>query len=308
MSDKASQKVLPWNTFPASPGLSLSKAQTHGLIQLANGVELWHAIFGIPLKQSLATGKAPVFFLHGGIGQSGYYGHQIEYFSANYTVIVFDHRGHGQSPLGNDSNLTYDKLADDLVGILDLYAIPKASLVGWSDGAVMTWSVLARHPHRVERAWAYGAVDDYRKTDGERVSQIPMVGEYFTRVTHEWKALHPKQDFDQFFSVYLSMWSKDPVWTAETFRNVPVRGETADAPIVWVVTGDYDDWIPAEMHRRFQSYVRNSSFLEMPGTGHLAFIQTPALYNRLVESFLEDGKAMSSVGGEAKPSSLKSLL
>lgn len=293
-----SSEVLPWDSFPPCPALSLADAQQHGILTLSNGVQLWHAVFGVPLKTSIARGKAPVFFLHGGTNHSGYYAHQIKYFSPNYTVIVFDHRGHGRSPLGRDKQLTYDKLGDDLVGILDHYRIPKASLVGWSDGAVMTWSVLARFPHRVDRAWAYGAVDDYRKTDGARVSQIPGVIQYFTRTAEEWKQMRPGEDYDAFMGIYVDMWSRDPIWTAPTFRNVPIRGESKNAPVVWVVTGDHDDWIPPETHERFHGYVRNSSLLVMPGMGHLAFIQNPQVYNRLVECFLEDGKEDAFPVGE----------
>jgi pimeloyl-ACP methyl ester carboxylesterase len=278
---------VPWEEFPPCPPLDLKKANKSGVIKLPSGVEIWHGIFGIPLEQSLKEGKPPVFFLHGGINHSGYYAQQIEYFQSTQTVIVFDNRGHGRSPLG-DQDFLYDDLADDIKGVLDYYQIPKAALVGWSDGAVMAWSMLSRFPDRVDRMWAYGAVDDYRKTGGEGVGQIPMVQDYFKRLPAEWKDINPNGDYDAMFGKYLSMWMKSPMWTAETFKNVPIRGVDKEAPIVWVVTGDYDNWIPPEMHHRFHSYVKNSSFLQMPGTGHLAFIQTPSLYNKLVEAFLED--------------------
>jgi pimeloyl-ACP methyl ester carboxylesterase len=277
---------LPWNTFPECPKFDLSKANESGIIELSSGVKLWHAIFGIPLSQSLKNSVPPVLFLHGGINHSGYYANQIEYFQLSRTVIVFDNRGHGRSPL-RDNEFLYDDLGDDIIGLLDYYNIPKAALVGWSDGAVMAWSVLARYPERVDRLWAYGAIDDFRKT-GEGVGDIPMVQEYFTRLPKEWKAMNPEKDYDAFFGKYLGMWMKDPVWTAETFKNVPIRGVDEDAPIVWVVSCDYDDWMPKETHQRFHSYIKNSSFLQIPGAGHLAFIQTPQLYNSLVEAFLAD--------------------
>ena len=278
---------LPWTEFPPCPPLDLAKANTSGVIELHSGVKIWHAVFGIPLQQSLKTGQPPLFFLHGGISHSGYYAKQIEYFEPTQTVIVFDNRGHGRSPLG-DQDFVYEDLGEDIVGVMDYYQIPKAALVTWSDGAVMAWSILARYPNRVDRLWAYGAVDDYRKTAGETVGQLPMVQEYFKRCPEEWKQINPKGDYDAMFGKYLSMWMKSPTWTAETFKNVPVRGKDKDAPIVWVVTADYDDWIPPETHQRFHSYIENSSFLQMPGTGHLAFIQNPTLYNKLVEVFLAD--------------------
>lgn len=277
----------PWNVLPPCPHLKLEKAHTSGLIDLPNGTKVWHAVFGVALEKSLKTGIPPVFFLHGGLSHSGYYAKQIEYFAPSRTVVVFDHRGFGRSPLG-DKDFVYADLASDLLGVLDYLNIPKAALVGWSEGAMLCWGLLASHPERIERMWAYGAIDDYRKTDGEKVSQIPMVQEYFGRMEAEWKEMNPKNDYGELMGKYVGMWMKDPVWDAETFKNVPIRGEAKDAPIVWVVTGDYDDWIPFETHQRFHSYVKNSSFLVMPGTGHMAFVQTPDLYNKLVEAFLAD--------------------
>ncbi|KAI1611810.1 Alpha/Beta hydrolase protein [Exophiala viscosa] len=283
-------KPLPWDSFPECPGLpDLSTAQTHGLLDLPSGVQMWHAVFGIPLKTTLDAQKAPLIFLHGGVSHSGYHGHQIRHFASKYTIIVYDLRGHGRSPLGPDAKLTYDKLTEDLLGLLNHHSIPKATLIGWSEGCVVSWSFLSQHPDRVERAFHYSAIDDYRKTDGERVAQIQGVKDYFARMEQEWQVLNPAADYGKFIGSYVDMWMREPSWSAETFHNVPVRGEHSAAPIVWVVTADHDDWIPPDHHRRFHSYIRNSSFLEMPGTGHMAFVQTPYMYNKVLEAFLEDG-------------------
>lgn len=284
-------KNLPWDSFPECPGLpDLSTAQIHGLLVLPNSVRMWHAVFGVPLKATLDMKKAPLVFLHGGVSHSGYHGHQIRHFAAKHTIIVYDLRGHGRSPLGPDAKLTYDKLGEDLLGLLDHYSIPKAALIGWSEGCVVSWAFLSQHPDRVERAFQYSAVDDYRKTDAARVSQIPGVKSYFARMEKEWQELNPGADYGEFIGSYVDMWMREPSWNVHTFRNVPVRGEDLAAPIIWTVTADHDDWIPPETHRRFQSYIRNSSFMEMPSTGHMAFMQTPYMYNRVLEAFLEDGK------------------
>ena len=284
-----SDSKLPWDTFPPAPGLPLQKAHRQGLVDVGRGIKLWHAIFGVELEESRKAGRAPVFFLHGGMNSSEYYGHQVEYFSTHHTVIVLDLRGHGRSPLGEDTHLTYDKIGDDLIGLLDHYAILKAAMVGWSEGTMVVWNLLARYPHRVERAFCYAAIDDCTKTDSEAVMKIPMVQEYFARVGQEWNQLNPEGDWQKFFGTWMDLWVREPKWSQATFKNTPGRGQSRLAPIVWVVKGDHDDWIPADHYTRFTSYVPNSSFLVMPSTGHLAFIQSPAMFNRFVELFLEDG-------------------
>ncbi|KAF2453532.1 Alpha/Beta hydrolase protein [Lineolata rhizophorae] len=292
------KEVLPWLVFPPTPKLDLSKALQQGLVKNARGVRLWHAIFGVPLERSLRAGKAPVLLLHGGVSSSEWNAPQVEFLEKDYTVIVLDLPGHGRSPF-DDRELTYPKVAGDIAGFLDALSIPKVSIVSWSEGTMMGWSLLAYgHHDRVERAFLYSALDDYRNADAERVMGIPMVGEFFARAQKEWEETHPRQSWDDFLGAWMTMWTREPIWTAETFKHLPVRGESKDAPIVWIVTGDHDDWIPPETHDRMATFIRNSSYLKMPSAGHLQFIQNIPAYNRFVQCFLED----TNVGDSPKAS------
>lgn len=226
--------------------------------------------------------------MHGGASTSDWNALQVEYLSPNYTVIVLDLPGHGRSPF-DDRDLSYEKLAADISGALDVLNVPKVAIISWSEGTMLAWSMLAygQH-HRVDRAFAYSALDDYRKADAEKVMQIWMVGEYFTRVQREWEEAHPGEKWDDFLGSWMTMWLREPIWTAESFKHVPIRGESRDAPIVWIVTGDHDEWIPPATHDRMANFIPNSSYLKMPSAGHLTFIQNPKMYHRMIDCFLED--------------------
>ena len=63
-------------------------------------------------------------------------GNQVPAVAAHHTVILMDSRGHGRSthdarPYG------YDLMADDVVALMDVLKIPKADVVGWSDGGIL---------------------------------------------------------------------------------------------------------------------------------------------------------------------------
>jgi pimeloyl-ACP methyl ester carboxylesterase len=282
---------LPWETIPLCPGLPSSSLQHEGVRRLSSGVQLWHAIYGIPLQESLDKGLSPVIFLTGGLSHSGFYGYQVAHLSTTRTVIVFDHRGHGRTPLGTDTHLTYDKLEQDLIQLLDSYTIPKAALVGWSDGAMVAWTALRNHHSRVERVFAFGAVDDCEKNDGDRIDELESVKSFFARSQAEWLDFNPGGDAMANFTPYFQLWKREPKWTAETFAGVPVRGKEADAPIVWVAAADHDDWMPNEVSARLRRLIENSTYVEIPNSGHLAFIQVPQIFNGLLSHFLEDGNA-----------------
>ena len=70
----------------------------------------------------------------------------------HYQVIAFDLRGHGQSgkPEGEDQYGV--QMAEDVVRLMDHLQLPKAHLVGYSLGGMITMKLLTLHPERVSSA------------------------------------------------------------------------------------------------------------------------------------------------------------
>ncbi len=109
--------------------------------------------FGDPA--SLAT---PILFLHGLFGSAVNWhpivGRLHTLLGADRRLIVPDLRNHGQSP--HDPILSYEAMAEDLIGLLDQLGIARAALVGHSlGGKVAMWLAL----NRPERVAALAVVD-----------------------------------------------------------------------------------------------------------------------------------------------------
>jgi pimeloyl-ACP methyl ester carboxylesterase len=116
---------------------------------------------------------APVVLVHG-FGSSaaqnwkstGWYGSLAE---AGYEVIAIDCRGHGHSDKPHDEALYgHDRMAADVVAVLDLLAIAAAPYVGYSMGGFIGLRLLQAHPARITRL-ALGGVGAHYLT-GPRVS------------------------------------------------------------------------------------------------------------------------------------------
>ena len=75
-----------WLTLPPTPDACRSRA--HSGYAPVNGIKIWYAVFG--------DGE-PVILLHGGLGNSNYWGNQVRALAKHYEVIVMDSRGHGRS-------------------------------------------------------------------------------------------------------------------------------------------------------------------------------------------------------------------
>src|SRR5271157_1171982 len=125
-----------WETLPPTPAPiptdRVGEAE-------ANGIKIHYAVYGQ---------GSPVIFLHGGLANTDYWGNQVPAVAAHHTVILMDSRGHGRStrdarPYG------YDLMADDVVALMDSLNIPRADIVGWSDGAILGIDLAMRHKGRV---------------------------------------------------------------------------------------------------------------------------------------------------------------
>src|SRR5262249_19007649 len=134
----------PWLTLPPTP--DLPETTRSGRLTL-NGTSIWHAQFGA---------GPHVLLLHGGLGNSNYWGHLGGALAQSFTVTVMDTRGHGRSPVMSGA-FGYRIFAEDAVALLDALAIPSAAIVGWSDGAVTGLQLALTRQQRVAKLFAFGA-------------------------------------------------------------------------------------------------------------------------------------------------------
>jgi pimeloyl-ACP methyl ester carboxylesterase len=133
-----------WETLPPTPAPIATDRSGEAE---ANGIKIHYAIYGQ---------GSPVIFLHGGLANTDYWGNQVPAVAAHHTVILMDSRGHGRStrdarPYG------YDMMADDVVALMDVLKIPKADVVGWSDGGILGLDLAMRHKDRVGKVFAFAA-------------------------------------------------------------------------------------------------------------------------------------------------------
>src|SRR5205814_754855 len=76
----------PWQSLPPTPSLPAPAKSGYAPV---NGIRMFYAVFGQ---------GSPVLLLHGGLGNSNYWGEVIPILvRSHYEVIVTDSRGHGRS-------------------------------------------------------------------------------------------------------------------------------------------------------------------------------------------------------------------
>lgn len=253
-----------WLTIPPTPSLPKPVASGYAPV---NGIKIWYATFGQ---------GAPVILLHGGLSNSDYWGRQVPVLARHYRVIVMDSRGHGRSsrdarPFG------YDLMASDVLALMDFLKIPKAALVGWSDGAIIGLDIAIRHPERLTKLFAFAANSD--PSGVKDIEKSPVFTAFIERARKEYEKLSPTpKEYDAFVAQITKMWETQPHFTDADLAGIKVP--------TWIVDADHDEAIKRENTLYMADHIPDSGLLLLPETSHFAFIQDPALFNDAVLHFL----------------------
>jgi pimeloyl-ACP methyl ester carboxylesterase len=256
-----------WETLPPTPA-PLATGRT-GQVE-ANGISIHYAIYGH---------GAPVIFLHGGLANSDYWGDQVPAVAAHHTVILMDSRGHGRSsrdarPYG------YDLMADDVVALMDDLKVPKAGIVGWSDGGIIGLDLAMRHKNRTGKVFAFAA---NTVTSGvvEGVEKNPTFAAYIARAGREYaKYSATPREYEAFVQQVSKMWAEEPNWTDAKLKVI-------DTPVL-VVDGDHDEAIKRARTEYIAATIPHAGLLILPNVSHFAFLQDPRLFNFAILHFLGD--------------------
>jgi pimeloyl-ACP methyl ester carboxylesterase len=256
-----------WETLPPTPAPIATDRSGEAE---ANGIKIHYAIYGQ---------GSPVIFLHGGLANTDYWGDQVPAVAAHHTVILMDSRGHGRTTR-NARPYGYDLMADDVVALMDVLKIPKADIVGWSDGGILGIDLAMRHKERVGKVFAFAA---NTVTSGvvEGVEKNPTFAAYIDRAGHEYAehSATPKE-YDAFVDQISKMWADQPNWTDDQLKAI-------DAPIL-VVDGDHDEAIKRPHAEYIAATIPHAGLLILPNASHFAFLQDPDQFNFAILHFLGD--------------------
>jgi pimeloyl-ACP methyl ester carboxylesterase len=221
---------------------------------------------------------APVILLHGGLSSSRAWGGQVPALvDAGYRVVLIDTRGHGRSTLG-DRPLSYELMAKDVVAVMDRLKLRRASIVGWSDGAITGLVLAMRHRSRVDRVYAFGANMDQQGVRSD-AAQAPILNEVGPRLAADYAAMSPTPaGFGLLHQAVRTMQKTEPRYREAELAAI--RGVA-----VTVADGEHDEFITDE-HTAYLARVIPARLQILAGAGHFAPWQQTEAFNRALLEFL----------------------
>jgi pimeloyl-ACP methyl ester carboxylesterase len=233
------------------------------------GARIWYATYG---------SGTPVVLLHGGLGHSGNWGHQVtELVEHGYQPVVIDSRGHGRSTR-DEQPYTYQLMASDVAAVMDALGITKAPLVGWSDGACTAMVLAAHNPDRVAGVFFFACNMD--PSGAKTINELPpIVSRCFNRHVADYEQLSPTPDqFQAFHQAVTLMMQTEPNFTAHDLASITVP--------VTIALGEHDEFIHRDHAEYLARTIPAAKFTLLKGVSHFAPLQRPALFNDAMLKFL----------------------
>ena len=264
-----------------------------------NGTELF--------VETIGSGPALVL-MHGGLGlDHGAFRPYFDQLADEATIIYYDHRGNGRSQRLDDyaNELTFDQMVADLVGLLDILGLEKATLLGHSYGGFIAQSVAVAHADRLTGLVLVDTVPafDYQPAPTGTDEQLAAFGELFSG---------PVADDATWARLWSTVWPLyfnryDPQVAARIHGDTHYVGDAwntaagllgafntldelpgIDVPTL-AVAGRHDFITPPEPGAvRLQQLMPNAELAVFDNSGHYPFIEEEATFFTRLRTFLAD--------------------
>lgn len=246
-------------------------------------------IAGNPIYYETYGSGPPLVFAHGVGGNHASWHKQVDIFAPQYQVIVFDHRGFGNSnDIGKVGQARY---VADLAGLLDALGLARAFLVGQSMGGGTCANFTCTHPQRVIGLMIADSLIGLEVGD-PLGTQIKSRLERVATLSQAERVLGPRirREDPSAERLYLQIASFNAV-NIQTLRGTmprwtPERLAATGVPVGFVV-GEDDVLFPPESVQAVHRLIPGSSYRTIPGAGHSAYFEDAPAFNRCLFDFLE---------------------
>ena len=200
------------------------------------------------------------------LGHSGNWGNQVPaLLAAGYRAIVIDSRGHGRSTR-DDEPYSYERMASDVLAVLDALHVDRARFVGWSDGACIALVLADRAPERAAGVFFFACNMDPSGTK----EIVPSAARPLLRAHRkDYAALSATPDqFDAFVAAVSEMMRTQPDYRAQDLAAIAVP--------VTIVLGEHDEFIRPEHAAYLASTIPGATLTTLPGVSHLRRCSGPS--------------------------------
>mgnify|MGYP002780639138 CR=1 len=239
------------------------------------------------------SGGVPLLFLHGVGSERGAWAGQLERFGAERMAVAIDMPGYGDSEMGPGEGDGRTEFARAALAVLDALEVERAHVCGLSLGGVIA---LALHALAPERVASLVLADTFaRHPEGAAIlerslagaASLGMAGLADTRAD---ALLAQPADPGVRRAVVETMSRIDPAAYARAAEAVWLADQRREAAAVscptLIVYGSEDRITPPELSEDLKLLIPHAGLIEIAGAGHLPNLEQPAIFDRVLATFL----------------------
>ena len=218
--------------------------------------------------------------------------------SDEFTLLLYDKRGHGLSELG-ELPLTMDDHVDDLIGLIEHLSLGPVTLCGLSVGGQIVQGVYGKRrdlvasivlmdtAHKIGTLETWNERIDKVRSDGIASMSDSILERWFSRAYRE-----NASDFP----LYRAMLERTTVagysGTCEALRDSDFTevARSISVPTLLIV-GEEDGSTPPDLVRSTADLIADSRLEIIPKAGHLPNVEKPDLVAKHLRAFMNERKA-----------------
>jgi 3-oxoadipate enol-lactonase len=215
---------------------------------------------------------------------------------ADFSLLLYDHRGLGESP-APPGPYSVEDLGGDVVALLDKLGVASASFCGVSLGGMVGLWLAAHHPERVNSVVAMSALSRLEPASRyfDRAAAVrargiaPIASSVVARwFTERFAAEHPAI-LAGFTTALGAMSAEGYAGCCEALATCDLRADIQRivTPTL-IIAGAEDPIVPAASAAMFSASFRDGGVAVVPDAAHLVNVEQPDIVNHLVLEHLGD--------------------
>jgi 3-oxoadipate enol-lactonase len=229
-----------------------------------------------------------VLFLHGIRGNRRNWAGQVQFFSSRFKAAAWDARGYGDSQ-DYEGALQFEQFTGDVLRVAEHFKAAKLHLVGLSMGGRIARNVALRSPERVHSLVLIStspgfdvlSLDSVKRFVAERRDATPqslrrLLGSKPNHAAYQ-------ELLDSVSRVHHASYQK--TLEASVAQDRAAAMEKISVPTL-VIAGEEDTVYPPELAREMARRIPGAELVMFERTGHLANLEEPERFNKLVFDFL----------------------
>ena len=249
----------------------------------------------------IKEGNGPVVVLSHALGcELGMWDGVAAALKQRYTVLRYDHRGHGRSE-AVAGPYTIDMLADDAAGLIEAHAGGPVHFVGLSIGGMTAQALAARHPQLLRSITVANAAMYYdeaaRAMWAARVQTVLAQGmaaiadgalqRWFTPEFRADETGGGKQRVAALRERLVGTNAAAYAASCEAVAGIDFRASNGGIPCpALVIAGTRDEATPPAMSEAIRQSIAGAQLQTLPAA-HLSAVEQPAAFAGLLEHFFE---------------------